>query len=79
MRKMRREEFKMERMNLVEIGRTYPVSEGKLPGSYYYTLGAAYAMSGNFTPPHRIQSSEGKVVNIEETPRGYYVTVEFDE
>ena len=76
---MRREEFKMERMNLVEVGNSYPVSEGKLPGSYYYTLGEAFAMSANFAPSDRIRSSEGKVVNIEETPRGYYVTVEFDE
>ncbi len=76
---MRREEFKMERMNLVEIGKTYPISEGKLPGSFYYTLGEAFAMSANFPPSNRIQSSEGKVVDIEETPRGYYVTVEFEE
>lgn len=76
---MRREEFKMERMNLVEVGSIYPVSEGKLPGSYYYTLGEAFAMSANFPPSNRIQSTEGKVVDIEETPRGYYVTVEFEE
>ena len=76
---MRREEFKMERTNLVEIGKSYPISEGKLPGSYYYTLGKAFAMSANFPPSERIRSEEGKVVDIEETPRGFYVTVEFEE
>ena len=76
---MRREEFKMERTNLVEIGKSYSISEGKLPGSYYYTLGEAFAMSANFPPSERIRSEEGKVVDIEETPRGFYVTVEFEE
>ena len=76
---MRREKFKMERRNLVETGQVLPVSEGKLPTSFYYTLGYAYAMSANFSPSQRIQSKEGKVVEIEETPKGYYVTVEFDE
>lgn len=76
---MRREEFKMERTNLVEIGKSYPISEGKLPGSYYYTLGEAFAMSANFQPSERIRAEEGKVVDIEETPRGFYVTVEFED
>ena len=76
---MRREKFKMERMNLVEVGQVLPVSEGKLPTSYYYTLGYAYAMSANFSPEERIRSGEGSVVEIEETPKGFYVTVEFDE
>lgn len=75
----RREEFKMERTNLVEIGQVLSVSEGKLPTSYYYTLGDAFAMSANFPPSERIRSTEGKVVDIEETPKGYFVTVEFDE
>ncbi len=76
---MRRERFKMERTNLVEIGQVLPVSEGKLPNSYYYTLGYAYAMSANFSADDRIRSKEGKVVDIEETPKGFYVTVEFAE
>ncbi len=76
---MRREKFKMERRNLVEIGQVLPVSEGRLPNSYYYTLGYAYAMSANFSPEDRIRSREGKVVDIEETPKGFYVTVEFEE
>ena len=40
---MRQEEFKMERTGLVEIGQVIPITEGKLPNSYYYTLGKAYA------------------------------------
>ena len=43
---MRREEFKMERTGLLEVGDVLPITEGKLPGSYYYTLGKAYAIRG---------------------------------
>lgn len=77
--KMRREEFKMERTGLLEVGDVLPITEGKLPGSYYYTLGKAYAMSANYAVSERIKSGEGKVVDVKETPKGYFVTVEFDE
>ena len=76
---MRQEEFKMERTGLVEIGQVIPIIEGKLPSSYYYTLGKAYAMSANFPVGNRIKSKEGKVVDIKETEKGFFVTVEFDE
>lgn len=76
---MRQEEFKMERTGLVEIGQVLPITEGKLPGSYYYTLGKAYAMSANFPVGNRIKSTEGKVADIKETEKGFFVTVEFDE
>lgn len=76
---MRREEFKMERTGLVQVGQILPVTEGKLPNSYYYTLGKAYAMSANYEVGKRIVSKEGRVASIEETPKGYFVTVEFDE
>ena len=76
---MRQEEFKMERTGLVEIGQVLSITEGKLPSSYYYTLGKAYAMSANFPVGNRIKSKEGKVVDIKETEKGFFVTVEFDE
>lgn len=69
----------MERTGLLEIGDVLPITEGKLPNSYYYTLGKAYAMSANFTVSERIQATEGTVVDVKETPKGYFVTVEFDE
>lgn len=72
-------EFKMERQNLLEVGQVLPVTESKLPNSYYYTLGNAFAMSANYSTLERLQSREGKVVDIKETPKGFFVTVEFDE
>lgn len=76
---MRRMEFKMERTGLLEVGQMLPVSEGKLPNSYYYNLGNSYAMSANYKFGERLKSREGKVVDIEETQKGFFVTVEFDE
>ena len=76
---MRRMEFKMERTGLLEVGQMLPVCEGKLPNSYYYNLGNSYAMSANYKFGERLKSREGKVVDIEETQKGFFVTVEFDE
>lgn len=76
---MRREEFKMERPGLCKPGDVLEITEGKLPTSYYYTLGKAYAMSANFTAAERILSRQGTVVSIEETEKGFFVIVEFDE
>ena len=76
---MREMEFKMERTGLVKEGDVLPITEGKLPNSYYYTLGNAVAMSANYSTLERLQSREGKVVDIKETPKGFFVTVEFDE
>ena len=56
---MRREEFKMERTGLLEVGDVLPITEGKLPNSYYYTLGKAYAMSANYVVTQQwVRSSE---------------------
>ena len=76
---MRQMEFKMERTGLLQVGDVLPVTEGKLPSSYYYTLGKAYAMSANYKYNERLQSTEGKVVDVKETPKGYFVTVELPE
>ncbi|MBQ1597847.1 MAG: hypothetical protein II566_09410 [Lachnospiraceae bacterium] len=76
---MRQMEFKMERTGLLEIGDVLPVTESKLPNSYYYTLGKAYAMSANYSTLERLRSREGTVVDVKETPKGFFVTVEFDE
>jgi hypothetical protein len=72
-------EFKMERTGLLQEGDVLAVTEGKLPDSYYYTLGNAFAMSANYTFRERLKSSEGKVLQITETPKGFFVTVEFEE
>ncbi len=76
---MREMEFKMERTGLVHEGEVLPVTEGKLPNSYYYTLGNSYAMSANYTFRERLKSREGTVKEIKETPKGYFVMVAFDE
>lgn len=69
----------MERTGLLKEGDVLPVTEGKLPDSYYYTLGNAYAMSANYKFRERLASAEGTVLEIKETPKGYFVTVAFDE
>jgi len=76
---MREIEFKMERQGLVNVGEEVMISEGKLPFSYYYTIEPAVAMSGNYEFRDRIKSDKGRVKDIKETDRGYFVTVEFEE
>ena len=76
---MRVEEFKMERENLVKKGDKVRITEGELPSSWYYTIVPAVAMSRNYKFGERIKSREGIVQEIEETERGFFVKVEFDE
>lgn len=76
---MRIMEFKMERPNLVQPGQEVQVSESQLPTSYYYTILPAVGMSGNYQLRERLKSTSGVVKEIKDTPRGYYVIVEFDE
>lgn len=76
---MRQIEFKMERPGLLEEGQEITVTEGVLPSNYYYTIDPSLAMSANIPFRNRLQSKGGKVIKIEETPRGFYVTAEFDE
>lgn len=76
---MRSLEFKMERGGLVSEGDVLPVTEYQLPRAYYYVLGRSFAMSENIPKNERLKSSEGKVARIDETEKGFYLTVEFDE
>lgn len=76
---MRSMEFKMERPGLLAEGQQITVTEGVLPSNYYYTIDPSLAMSANIPFRNRLKSKEGRVVKIEETPRGFYVTAEFDE
>ena len=76
---MRQMEFKMERPGLTKVGDELSVTEGKLPTSYYYTIEHAIAMSGNYAVSERLKSRKGMVVDVQETEKGYFVTMEFDE
>ena len=76
---MRKVEFKMERPGLVEEGQQVTITEGVLPSNYYYTIDPSLAMSPNIPFRNRLRSREGRVAAVVENPRGFYVTVEFDE
>lgn len=76
---MRSMEFKMERQGLLAVGDNITVTEGVLPSNYYYTIDPSLAMSGNVPFRERLAAREGRVTDIMENERGFYVTVEFDE
>lgn len=77
---MRQMEFKMERQGVVSVGDHVTVTEGVLPsGFYYYTIDPSLAMSPNIAAGDRLKVSEGDVTDVIENPRGFYVTVQFDE
>lgn len=69
----------MERPGIIKVGERVSVTEGVLPTSWYYTIDPSRAMSGNYELRERLKTREGVVTDIEERPRGYYVTVEFNE
>ncbi len=72
--------FKMERPGLVEQGQVVDIREGYLPNSvFYYVIEPAVAMSGNFSLGERLFATKGTVTEIAEEPRGFYVTVSFEE
>ena len=75
---MRSMEFKMERQGLLSEGQKVTVTEGILPTSWYYTIDPSLAMSGNYEFRERLKSREGVVRSVEERPRGFYVTVDFE-
>lgn len=77
--------FKMERPGLVEVGQEVELREGSLPNSvFYYVIEPAVAMSANFSLGERLVNGSGNVItkgivtDIRETPRGFYITVEFE-
>lgn len=76
---MREMEFKMERPGLLKEGDEVTVTEGWLPSNCYYTIDPSLAMSGNVPFPERLKSRSGKVKSVDDTPRGFYVHVLFDE
>lgn len=76
---MRTMEFKMERPGLLKEGQHITVTEGVLPSNYYYTIDPSLAMSPNVPFRNRLQSREGIVTEIEQTERGFYVMVQFEE
>lgn len=76
---MRQEKFKMERPGLVEPGQKVEITEIQTNMNFSYIIEPAVAMSGCFKGSNRIKAREGIIVNIENTPRGYIVTAEFEE
>mgnify|MGYP000739017784 CR=1 FL=1 len=73
-------EFKMERPGLVEPGQIVDVTEGVVAALFLlYRLRPAVAMSANYRSWQRLKSGQGKVIDVKQTPQGYYVVCEFDE
>ena len=76
---MRIMEFKMERQGFLQEGQQVTVTEGLLPSNYYYTIDPSLAMSANVPFRERLFAREGKVIQIVENQRGFYVTVAFED
>ena len=76
---MREMEFKVERNGLLKEGDIVNVIETELESFRYYTIEHAYGMSGNIPLTEPLKSLTGKVVKMEEKPRGFYAVLEFEE
>lgn len=76
---MREMKFKMERPNLLKVSDHVVVTEGVLPSNVYYVIDPSLAMSGNYPFSEKLRTKNGIVTDISEKPRGFYVTVLFDE
>lgn len=75
---MRTEKFTMER-DVLNIGDTVEITEGKLPRAYYYTAEPAAAMSVNFPANERIISTHGTVTGKVPEGSSFIVDITFDE
>ncbi len=80
------DDFKCERTGLVNVGDEVEIREGSLPNSvYYYVIEPAVAMSGNYSLGERLVDrngnviTKGRITDIRQNDRGYYITAEFDE
>lgn len=76
---VRREKFKMERPNLVKPGDRVEITEIQTNMNFSYIIEPAVAMSGCFKGNQRIQDREGVIISVDDTPRGYIVTAEFEK
>ena len=76
---MREMEFKVERNGLLKEGDIVNVIETELESFRYYTIEHAYGMSGNIPLTEPLKSLTGKVIKMEEKPRGFYAVLEFEE
>ena len=76
---MREMEFKVERSGLLKEGDIVNVIETELESFRYYTIEHAYGMSGNIPLTEPLKNLTGKVVKMEEKPRGFYAVLEFEE
>ena len=76
---MREEQFKMERKGLVEEGQEVKVTERVNGSLYSYIVEPSVAMSGIYRSNQRIKPDKGIINQINETERGFYLVVGFDE
>lgn len=76
---MRTEKFKMERQGLVQTGEEVEITERVNGSLYSYVAEPSVAMSGIYRTTERIKSSGGIVKEIQETDRGFYLIIEFEE